>query len=207
MRYKEQLLSSLLLVIFFFTHSTAQTNSQPSKNSSGKEVLKKGNFTTGLNFMGGWGSSTNKWSVTGQAGYFFADRWIGGFQLSAGKCTYGPVETTTSTPTYSKFSDFSLTPEIYTRYYFTSYRLKPFAQLSSGYNGQWRNEDYNNGAKYKYRAGNFVLAGAVGASFMLGKQIVIEALYNQQFFKKPKFTDDANRDLKFRIGASFFLVR
>lgn len=168
--------------------------------------MKKGGYTLALN--GSTGAENNlyqrnrEWSVIPQVGYLIADRWVVGFQLSFGKKFQRAKSDTQATSTIPDYDYYSALPEIYSRYYLLAYRLKPFVQISSGYNIQWGNNQ-TGAVKTSSDSRNFAVSGAFGLNFRITKGIGLEALYNARFDNNSRI-EDANDSCKYRLGLSMF---
>lgn len=170
--------------------------------------MQKGQWFLGLNGTGGVGrggiSDSDTWSTTGQAGYFIANRWVAGIQLS-----YGAYHATNKLAGTSSFTpqpalernDRYISPEIFTRYYFTDWKVKPFAQLSGGWSFQDGQASYLTGENTQISSSKFTAKAALGVRFRLGNRASIDLLYNRNLTKPMSF-GDANG---FRLGISFLL--
>ncbi len=170
------------------------------------DAIKKDNLTISGNFSGGWATHTLFWTANSQVGYIISDNLIGGVQVGLGNYKMDAIFSKALGKGELEINTFSITPEIYTRYYISKLRIKPFLQLSTGYNFQLKKER-NTTEELVRTHGNYVASGAAGISFLLGKKLTFEVLYNQQILTKPKFLYDANRHLKLRLGMSFFINR
>ena len=205
-----------LIVCFFILalhgHAYAQGDSgvgEPTATSdrpSFKE-LKKGSFTLALNAST---SATNaiqhqsrSWSLTPQAGYLVANRLVVGLQFSMGKNYQRLKPGTPATIALPEYQFYSALPEIYSRYYLLRFRLKPFAQLSSGYNFQW-GKKYTDGIQVPVNSQNFALSGAFGLNLRISRHIGLDALYNARFDNNSRIID-SNELLKYRLGLSIFM--
>ena len=108
------------------------------KNSNASIPMGAGSYYLGINGTGGWSggavSTGHTWSVTGQGGYFVAKRLLAGLQLSYGEHSFTNNLAGTSSmypgPAWKRRNMY-FTPELFSRYYFTSGRVKPFVQLSA----------------------------------------------------------------------------
>lgn len=146
----------------------------------------------------------NFWSATGQAGYFVANRLLVGLQFSYGANnlrfeSYNTMgaPSTTHTEQHHKY----YTPEVFARYYFANWKVKPFAQLSGGWNLSSGNLTEFSGLSTKLSDNNFAAKAALGVSFKIGKRANIDLLYSQSLTKSRNF-GDANG---LRLGATFLL--
>ena len=205
-----------LIVCFFILalhgHVHAQGDSVVSAPTalSGKpssKELKKGSFILTLNASA---SATNgiqhqsrSWSLTPQAGYLVADRLVVGLQFSLGKNYQKLKSGTPATVVLPEYQFYSALPEIYSRYYLLRFRLKPFVQLSSGYNFQW-GKDYTDGTQAPVNSRNFALSAAFGLNLRISRRIGLDALYNARFDNNSRIID-SNEILKYRLGLSVFI--
>lgn len=177
-------------------------------NETSPKDLRKGSFTLGLNASGSGVNTINhsgkNWSLAPQVGYLVAHRLVVGFQVSMGK--WSQKLKTGTPPAYMipEYQFYSVLPEIYSRYYLLDFRLKPFVQLSSGYNFQWGNEQ-NGSLEASSDSRNFALSGAFGLSFRISRHVGLEALYNARFDNNSRILD-ANENLKYRLGISIFIL-
>ncbi|GAB3170088.1 outer membrane protein [Telluribacter humicola] len=142
--------------------------------------------------------------MTPQLGYLIANRLVAGFQLSYGKDSFNYKNNSPQLPSVPGHQYHSIAPELYSRYYLTGYRVKPFVQISAGYNWQKELVDTTTGEEVSSSSNNFIGAGGIGLGYMLTRSVAIEGLYNYRFFTKSRIID-ANEDLKFRLGVSVFL--
>ncbi|MEO6282423.1 MAG: hypothetical protein ABIO93_03485 [Dyadobacter sp.] len=206
----------LLIVCFFILamhgHAHAQSDSlvNESKALSGRlspKELRKGSFTLALNASGSGVNTINhsgkNWSLAPQVGYLVANRLVVGFQLSIGKSSQRLKTGTPAVYMIPEYEFYSVLPEIYSRYYLLDFKLKPFVQLSSGYNFQWGNEQKGS-LEASSDSQNFALSGAFGLSFRIGRHVALEALYNARFDNNSRILD-SNENLKYRLGLSIFI--
>lgn len=203
---KNLLLSFLL--IGFFNPILAQTQGTLSNKDFTTASMQKGQWFLGLNATGGLGrgsvSDSDLWSTSGQAGYFIADRWVAGLQVSYG--AYHAVNKLAGTASYLpqpawKRNERFFIPEIFTRYYFTSGKVKPFAQLSGGWNFQNTQATYFIGEDTRVSASHFTANAALGVSFKLSKRASIDLMYNRSILGKSQ-PGDFNG---LRLGLTFLL--
>ena len=176
-------------------------------NESSPIELRKGSFTLALNASGSGvntiNHSGNNWSLAPQAGYLVANRLVVGFQLSMGKSSQRPKAGTPAAYMIPEYEFYSVLPEIYSRYYLLNFRLKPFVQLSSGYNFQWGNEQKGS-LEASSDSRNFTVSGAFGLRLRISRNVGIEALYNARFDNNSRIMD-SNENLKYRLGISIFI--
>ena len=203
-----------ILIIWLFAlasirHTHAQENSALSEptNSSDKTssaILKKGSIVATLNASASAANDIQQlirtWSLSPQIGYLVADRLVVGFQFSMGKRYQRNKLGAPGTYVLPEYQLYSALPEIYSRYYLLRFKLKPFLQLSSGYNFQWGKED-TDGMHTTANSQNFALSGAFGLNLRLSRSIGLEALFNTRFDNNSKLTD-ANELLRYRLGVS-----
>ncbi len=140
------------------------------------------------------------WSVAPSAGYLVTDGLAAGLRLSYGQdLSERKIDTATAVPDYHYYS---LAPEAFARYYITSYRIRPFVQLSAGYNFQWGTEEDSKKAEYSVKASNAIGAAAGGITFLLGKRLTFDLMYSHRLFAGSQLAD-ANRRTKIRLGFSW----
>jgi hypothetical protein len=180
-----------------------ETKLSPDKH----DELNTGHWYAGLSGLGGFSSGVNRssgfWSVTPQVGFTPIDRLVVGVQAGLGR-DYAKRGQSSSLSGMIAYHYFSIAPEIYVRYYFFDFRIRPFVQLSTGVNRQWGSFDNDAGGWTSDRGTNYIGAGTVGASLMLGKRFALEAMYNHRFFTNSRLAD-ANDKVKLRIGLSLLL--
>lgn len=198
-----------LFVLTSISHTHAQEDSALSEPTNGSDkasstVLKKGRTVATLNASASAANDiqqlTRTWSLTPQIGYLIADRLVVGLQFSMGKRYQKTKSGAPVTFVFPEYQLYSALPEIYSRYYLLRFRLKPFVQLSSGYNFQWGKE-YIDGMHTTVNSQNFALSGAFGLNLRLSRRIGLEALFNTRFDNNSKLID-ANELLKYRLGVS-----
>ncbi len=197
--FQRTTIACFMILIVSSSFSYAQDSSAILKRAAFNEYLQKGKYAVGLNFFYGPTASPS-WTTTGQAGYFIANKWIAGFQLT----TFGEKSTYDRFPNslYTKSSQFSISPEIYTRYYISHSRFRPFVQLSAGYKAYTLTRTLTGvDQKSTIKTEGITYGGAIGISYQAAKSVNIELLYNNQYFKKSKDLGD----LKLRLGATVFL--
>ena len=196
-----------LFILASFSHTLAQENSalsEPTSSSGNSAVLKKGRIVATLNASASAANDiqqlTRTWSLSPQIGYLVADRLVVGLQFSTGKRYQRNKSGAPGAYMLPEYQLYSVLPEIYSRYYLLRFRLKPFVQLSSGYNFQWGKE-YTDGVHTTVNSQNFALSGAFGLNLRLSRCIGLEALFNTRFDNNSKLLD-ANELLKYRLGIS-----
>lgn len=203
----------ILIICFFILASISYTHAQdnsalseptnsPEKVSSA--MLKKGSIIATINASASAANDihqlTRTWSLTPQIGYLVADRLVVGLQFSLGKRFQKDKSGAPVTYVSPEYQLYSALPEIYSRYYLLRFKLKPFVQLSSGYNFQWGKE-YTDGMHTNVNSRNFALSGAFGLNLRLSRSIGLEALFNTRFDNNSKLID-AGELLKYRLGVS-----
>lgn len=180
-----------------------------SGDYSSKKVpddLKKGNRILSIDGLAGASRSMQRknlsWSIAPSIGYLLINRLPLGVRLSYGQ-NVAKLDGTSGT-IKSQARIHGLAPEIFARYYLTSYRVKPFLQLSSGYNVQWGRALTSDFKNVDVSTGTFTANGAAGLSFLLSKNLSLELLYNQRLLGSTDWVDP-NKQTKIRFGLSFFL--
>lgn len=96
----------------------------------------------------------------------------------------------------------SLAPEVFVRYYAPRIKIKPFVQVSAGYNFQWGETENTSGQMEKVKASNVIGSVEGGIRFPIGKRFSIDASYNWRAFSKSTLFD-ANEKGRLRFGVSF----
>lgn len=203
---------NLLLSLFMISPSLsvlAQTSESISlKSDQINATMQKGQWFVGVNGTGGagrgTGSHSDTWSATGQVGYFIANRWVAGLQVS-----YGAYHATNKLAGTASFipqpalerNDRYFTPEIFTRYYFADWKVKPFAQLSGGWNFQDREATYLIGENTRISSSSFTAKAALGVSFKLGKRVNLDLMYSQSLIRPASFGDYSG----LRLGVTFLI--
>lgn len=198
----------LMVVLLLNQKVSAQVNTfdfsgkVPDKPMAG--YLQKGSTYVGLNGAGTYSNSfnfsTSSWSANGQGGYFIANRFVAGVQLSYGKASQVlKVNTSSVVPTYKIVT---WAPELFGRYYLTSLKVKPLLQLSTGYSFQGSQGEISGLPEFKL-SNQFVVNGAVGVSYFFSKSIAAELTYNRRLTDNQKL--DANTGTKIRVGIAIFL--
>lgn len=201
----------LLLSICASTPTIAQEVDNPEivTVKEAPKTMQKGQFMVGLIGMGGFGGrsgSTNSlWSLTGQGGYFVANRLLVGVQFSYGEHnlrfeSYTP-SSIPSKPTFTEYHLKHYTPEVFTRCYFTDWKVKPFVQASAGWNVITGDRTAFSGLSTSASGNNFTSKAALGVSFKVGKRGSIDLLYSKSL-NSPRNFGDTNG---FRLGVSFLL--
>ncbi len=197
---KKYIIISLLLLGVNASFCFSQDSTAIMKRARYNEYFQKGKYMVGLNFFYTPLASSTNWTTTGQAGYFIANKWVGGVQLT----TYGDKSTYDRFPNglYSKSSQFSISPEIYTRYYISSSRFRPFVQLSAGYKAYSSTKTLTGTEQQEtIKSNGMTYGGAIGISYQAAKSVNIELLYNHQYFKKKRDLGD----MKLRLGVTVLL--
>ena len=204
----KNLLLSLLIITASLSVLAQTPEYAPSKSDRMNATMQRGQWFLGVNGTGGVGHGSgvesDTWSATGQAGYFVANRWIAGLQVSYGAHHF--VNKLASAASYIpqpawKGNDRFFAPEIFTRYYFTNGKVKPFAQLSGGWNFHNRDATYFIGENTQVSSSNFTAKAALGVSFKIGKRASIDLMYNRSLLSKPQFGDYNG----FRLGLTFLI--
>lgn len=205
---------SISILLFLAQHVSAQNLGELNLSStyeakSVRDIMNKGNRYLSLN--GRWGKSRNVlresslWSMSGQFGYFLTKRLAAGVQISYGqdrlKWKDSGIVLPASAPKDRRIS--TLDPELFLRYYFFSYKLKPFLQASSGANFQWGDQSTIQGEVNNISSVGFNAGGAIGLGYLVSKKVTIEALYTRKL-TEAKYID-ANSNVRIRLGVSVFL--
>lgn len=188
----------LCLAVFCLSISLciAQDSASVFKRASFNEHFQKGRYAVGANFFYAPTSSPS-WTITGQAGYFIANKWLSGAQVTF----YGEnsVSKAGSGSLYSRSRQFAFSPEIFTRYYISRSRFRPFVQIAAGYKS-YSAITVNRGADQEEIAAKrgMTYGAAIGLSYQVTRRINIELLYNRQYFQKKMDLGD----LRLRLGAT-----
>jgi len=196
------LLTSLLITStsLFAQHGRDSYGSTDSPTYRG---LKKGAFTFSLNGSANNSEQKAGWSLTPQAGYLVADRLVVGLQLSIAN---GFVKQRSGWMSLKRGSlrEYAVTPEVYARYYALPFRLTPFVQLSSGYNiGEFSTNNGYSGDRFTINTNNYVMFGALGLSYRIGKYMSLQTQYNLPLIVDSKI-NNMIRGNRFRLGLSFY---
>lgn len=180
-----------------------------SGDYSSKKVpddLKKGNKVLSIDGLARASRSMQRknlsWSIAPSIGYLVINPLPFGARLSYGQ-NVAKLDGTSGT-VKSQARMHGLAPEIFARYYLTSYRVKPFLQLSTGYNFQWGRALNSDRNEVAVSTGTFNANGAVGLSFILSKNLSVELLYNHRMLGSTEWVDP-NKQTKIRFGVSFFI--
>lgn len=206
----KNLLLSLFLIASTVPTLHAQSTDEINSNKKEKKTaipMSKGNRFLGLNGMGGFGNGfdgTNySWVATGQGGYFMATRLLVGAQFSYGQSYRRVGQAMGNLPVelISTHYDISINPELFARYYFTSGKVKPFVQVSSGWNFTSGTQKSINGPTATISENNFTARAALGISFKLGKRANIDLMYNRSLLSKPQYGDYNG----LRLGGTFLI--
>lgn len=181
--------------------------SGPINTKKVQDSMMKGNRYLGLNgswvYANGVINSHGALSVTAQGGYFVANRLITGLQLTYQTDNFQTKDGGASLPTnsHASYRYKYYVPEVFARYYITSFKVKPIAQLSAGWSFRSGTETDILG-KDKGVSSNKITAGAaIGLGWLAAKNISVELLYNRRL-GKMEFTDDVT---KFRVGVSVLI--
>lgn len=212
MKYLNKI-TSILLFTFTIQPIFAQTPgdlslSGPLNTKKVRDSMKKENRFLGLNGSGaytnGMINTRGVFSITGQGGYFVANRLIAGIQFTYQTDNLQTKDIGVNLPVDSdvhhRYKYY--VPEVFARYYITSFRVKPIAQLSTGWNFQSGSRTDVSGEEKRISSNNFTVGATVGLGWLATKNVSVELLYN----KKLSRIDYADGVTKFRIGVSV-LVR
>ena len=206
----KNLRTTLLFIILTTTSLWAQKPEEVSKTTQKTDIvipMSAGSWFLGMNGTGGFGrgvaGNTNILNVTGQGGYFVANRLVAGLQF-----TYGRFHSTHPISSSSFFpgpplerNEFVFTPELFARYYFTSWKVKPFAQLSAGWSFQKGDVRYTSGEVTGVSADGFTAAAGLGLSFRVSKRVNIDLMYNKGLVRTQNFGTPSG----LRLGVTFLL--
>lgn len=201
----------LMLSLYTIAPTLAQSmdNTKYSTSHTIPAIMHRGQLFLGVNGTGGIGrggvSTIDTWSGTGQIGYFLAQRWVTGVQLTYG--SYHATNNLAGTSSYYpqpfyKRNEVNITPEVFTRYYFTNWKVKPFVQASAGWNFATGKYTQINGENSNVNGNNFAAKAALGVSFKLGQRATIDLLYDHSLTKSATIGEVSG----LRLGVSF-LVR
>ena len=198
----------LFALLMFSTNLFAQQSGDSIQTDASTQIptyqtLKKGALTFSLN-----GSANNSkhiagWSLTPQAGYLVADRLVVGLQLSIAN---GFVKQGSGWTSLKRggLREYAFTPEVYARYYVLPFRFTPYVQLSSGYNiGEFSTNNGYSGDRFTINTNNYVMFGALGLSYRIGKYMGLQTQYNLPLIVDSKI-NNMIRDNRFRLGLSFY---
>lgn len=206
----KNLLLSICLIALTVLTLRAQSTDEIISNKKEKKTaipMSKGNHFLGLNGAGGFGGGVfgrhNIWTATGQGGYFIANKLLVGAQLSYGEHNRHPGEATGTllgNPILS-YRIVNVNPELFARYYFTSGKVKPFVQASTGWNFTSGRQSEMSGLTTRINENSFTARAALGISFKLGKRANIDLMYTRSLLGKPRLGDYNG----FRLGTTFLI--
>lgn len=173
-----------------------------------KPNFSKGQYIIGFYGSGGFNNSPiykhPNWSPSPWAGYFVAPNLSAGLRVAAGRNASLVKTGSAGSMTVPRYDHTSLAPEVFLRYYAPRIKIKPFVQVSAGYNFQWGETENASGVMEKVRASNVIGSVEAGICFPIGKRFSIDAAYNWRAFSKSTL-NDANEKGKLRLGFSFRL--
>ncbi len=193
---------TLFFAALFFSFAA---NGQETE-AKGKD-FEKGEYIAGLYGSGGFNNSPYYkrpiWSLSPWAGYFVAKNLATGLRMSYGK---DAMELKSgSAVSIWEYDHKSFAPEVFVRYYAPGIRIKPFVQVSAGYNFQWGETENTSGQMGKVKASGVIGSVEGGVRFPIGKRFSIDAAYNWRAFSKSSVLNDANEKGRLRLGFSFRL--
>jgi hypothetical protein len=147
----------------------------------------------------------SQWSVAAAAGWIAAKGLAVGGRISYGRYTLRERGQSASSARIIPRTIYSFSPEGFFRYYATPYRVKPFLELSSGYNFQFADrKDTGPNMSGRIQSRNYVMSGALGLTFFVNRRVSLEMQYRHRFFNRSLMTD-ANERVNIRFGASWFI--
>ncbi|WP_025764392.1 outer membrane beta-barrel protein [Dyadobacter tibetensis] len=198
-------LACLLIAGYSFAQQGVDSNhADRSIERPTYQDLQKGALTFTLNGSANNSEQKAGWSLTPQAGYLVADRWVVGVQLSMAN-RFSKRGNSWASLKRGGLKEFAFTPEVYTRYYVLPFRLTPFVQLSSGYNfGKLTGASTIAGEEITMNTNHYVMFWAVGLSLRIGKNMGLQTQYNLPLVVDSN-TNDMIRGNRFRLGLSFYL--
>ncbi|GHB76295.1 autotransporter outer membrane beta-barrel domain-containing protein [Persicitalea jodogahamensis] len=183
----------------------------PSSSNPASATMQKGQLFIGANGTGGGGRGeglrSTTWSGTGQLGYFIARRWATGLQFSYGN--YRSINNLAGASSFFpqpiwKRNESNFSPELFTRYYFTDWKVKPFVQASTGWNLATGEYIEVNGETTNIRDNSFTAKAALGVSFRIGKRASVDLLYSKSLTRYTTPTTFADLD-GLRLGGTFLI--
>jgi hypothetical protein len=173
-----------------------------------KDKMQQGNWVAGGNITGGLASGplvkNYSYAATFQVGYLAAKRLVGGIQMSYGADHFQYKGAVAPPSQILAHHHHSLTPEIFGRYYITSYKVKPFVHFSTGYKWLWGAQQKVNERARDGRQTQFTSSVAAGFCWLFKSRWAIEAMYQHQLTPITSITD-GNSKTPLRLGLSFFL--
>jgi len=189
-----------LATVFVSFYAVGQETAQPGINFS------KGTYIAGIYGSGGFNNSPlykhPTWSLSPWAGYFVAPNLATGLRIAYGNDASRFKDGTAASSVMLEHDHRSLAPEIFVRYYVPYIKVKPFIQVSAGYNFQWGESENDSGRMEKVKASNAIGSIEGGIRFPVGKRISIDAAYNYRIFSTSAL-QDPNQKGKIRIGLSY----
>ncbi|REA60079.1 hypothetical protein DSL64_15470 [Dyadobacter luteus] len=172
------------------------------------DKMQRGNWTTGGSITGGYaGGMIRKqysFGTTAQLGYLVAKRLVGGVQISYGSDHFDYKLPSAMATQIIKRHFHSLTPEIFGRYYITSYKVKPFIHVSAGPKWIWGMQQRVDSKARDMQQTQFTSSIAGGFSWLFKSKWAIEAMYQHQITTDSPLADGNSRT-PLRIGVNFFL--
>ena len=187
-----------IAVVFFAFSASGQESEHPGRN------FQKGRYIVGLNGTGGFNNNSHFrhpiWSLSPWAGYFVAPNLATGLRMSYGKDAIEVKRGNTGSIPEHRYH--SLAPEVFIRYYTPRVKIKPFVQVSAGYNFQWGESENTPGQMTKVKASNAVGSVEGGIRFPIAKRFSLDAAYNWRAFSKSTL-NDVNEKGTWRLGMSF----
>jgi len=173
-----------------------------------KDRMQQGNWAAGGNITGGFiGGSlvkNNSYGATAQVGYLLVKRLVTGVQVSYGANHYVLKRPVNNPSLTLEHHHHSFTPEIFTRYYITSYKVKPFVHLSAGNKWLWGTQQKVGGTPLDSRETQFTSSVAAGFCWLIKPKWAIEAMYQHQMTAIAPIVD-GNSKTNIRLGLNFFI--
>lgn len=173
-----------------------------------KDKMQLGNWVTGGNITSGYsgGMLTRQfsYSATAQMGYLVATRLVGGIQISYGADHFKYKMPSPPATQVLKHRFHSFTPELFGRYYITSYKVKPFIHVSAGPKWLWGTQAKADNGPRNLQQTQFSSSVAAGFSWLFKSRWTIEAMYQHQLTTDSQIID-GNSKSPLRIGVNFFL--
>lgn len=180
------ILLSAALILAASWSSYGQSRSNPSS-------LHKGSVLLGASGTGNFSSSrlgtSKSFLAAPWAGYLVHDRLVTGLSVHLSQERF----TSRDTDMLPDQEYDNVSPELFARYYLMSGKLRPFAQLGTGYN-------FISHPQGKTRSP--YLSPSAGLSYWLGDRVALEASYTLKLQNEVTKQADPASDLKFRIGLS-----
>lgn len=111
-----------------------------------------------------------KLNVGANVGYFVKNNWEIGAGIQTGLNTQKQKAPFNNLFSIDKFRSITVAPQLYSKYYFGTKQLKPFAVISTGYNWQLDRSTYN-GVTTKGRLNYLNYGGGAGLAWFPSKKV------------------------------------